>query len=87
MKSNFVIQINWKNLWIGRYLVDATGAVYEVLKEMAQTHASKKKRVEDEDSELLGKVSARMITKETLREKLAQHVEKVSLVIWTLDNL
>ncbi|PON51672.1 DNA topoisomerase VI, subunit B [Trema orientale] len=62
---------------LSKYILDATGAVYEVLREMAQSHASKKKRVEDEDSELLSKVSARMITKETLREKLAQHVEQV----------
>lgn len=61
--------------------MDATGAVYEVLKEMAQSHASKKKRVADsEDSELLGKVSARTVTKETLRERLAQHVEQVSSI-------
>ncbi|PON69735.1 DNA topoisomerase VI, subunit B [Parasponia andersonii] len=62
---------------LSKYILDATGAVYEVLREMAQSHTSKKKRVEDEDSELLSKVSARMITKETLREKLAQHVEQV----------
>lgn len=62
--------------------MDATNAVYEVLKEMAHSHASKKKRVaDDDDSELLDKVSARTVTKETLREKLAQHVEQVSLVV------
>ncbi|KAM6598082.1 DNA topoisomerase 6 subunit B [Cannabis sativa] len=64
---------------LSKYIVDATSAVYEVLKEMANSHASKKKKVadDDEDSELLDKVSDRIITKETLREKLAQHVEKV----------
>lgn len=62
---------------IGRYIPDATGAVYDVLREMAQSHVSKKKRYDDEDAEILSKVSARVITKETLREKLAQHVEQV----------
>jgi DNA topoisomerase-6 subunit B len=52
--------------------------VYDVLKDMAQSHVSKKKRYDDEDAELLNKVSSRLITKETLREKLAQHVEQVS---------
>lgn len=64
-------------LSIGRYIPDATGAIYDVLKEMSQLHSSKKKRYDNEDTELLGKVSARLITKETLREKLAQHVEQV----------
>ncbi|XP_062170901.1 DNA topoisomerase 6 subunit B [Alnus glutinosa] len=63
---------------LSRYIPDATGAVYDVLRDMAQSHASKKKRYDDdEDAELLRKVSARLITKETLREKLAQHVEQV----------
>lgn len=50
---------------------------------MSQLHASKKKRYNKEDAELLENVSARLITKETLREKLAQHVEQVS---YTLSN-
>lgn len=62
---------------LSRYIPDATGAVYDALRDMAQSHASKKKRYDDEDAELLRKVSARLITKETLREKLAQHVEQV----------
>ncbi|XP_059429469.1 DNA topoisomerase 6 subunit B isoform X2 [Corylus avellana] len=62
---------------LNRYIPDATGAVYDVLKDMAQSHVSKKKRYDDEDAELLKKVSSRLITKETLREKLAQHVEQV----------
>lgn len=61
-----------------RYIPDVTGAVYTVLREMAESHVSKKKRYEDNDAEILRKVSARLITKETLREKLAQHVEQVS---------
>ncbi|GAV69075.1 HATPase_c domain-containing protein/Topo-VIb_trans domain-containing protein, partial [Cephalotus follicularis] len=62
---------------LSRYIPDATNALYDVLKEMAQQHASKKKRYEEQDADLLQKVSARLITKETLREKLAQHVEQV----------
>lgn len=46
---------------------------------MAQWQKSKKKRYNnEEDAELLRKVSERLVTKETLREKLAQHVEQVS---------
>ncbi|KAK4760520.1 hypothetical protein SAY87_005413 [Trapa incisa] len=62
---------------LSKYIPNATGAVYDVLKEMAQSHVSKKKRFEGEDAELLSKVSARLITKDTLSEKLAQHVEQV----------
>lgn len=61
----------------GRYIPSATAAVYDVLKEMAQSHALKKKRFEREDAELLSKVSEHVITKDTLAEKLAQHVEQV----------
>lgn len=63
--------------FIVRYIPDATGAIYDVLQEMARSHAAKRKRYEGEDAELLKKVSVRSITKETLSEKLAQHVEKV----------
>ncbi|CAL5357958.1 unnamed protein product [Camellia sinensis] len=62
---------------LSKYIPDATGAIYDVLKEMALSHASKKKRYQDEDADLLKKVSARLITKNTLAEKLAQHVEQV----------
>lgn len=62
---------------IGRYIPDAAGAVYNVLKEMTQLHASKKSRYGDDDVELLRKVSEQLITKETLSEKLAKHVEQV----------
>ncbi|KAK3015480.1 hypothetical protein RJ639_005785 [Escallonia herrerae] len=62
---------------LSKYIPDATNAIYEVLKEMTHLHASKKRRYEDKDAELLSKVSARLITKDTLREKLAQHVEQV----------
>lgn len=46
---------------------------------MSQSHASKKKRYEAKDAELLNQVSARLVTKETLKEKLAQHVEQVKI--------
>ncbi|XP_057956187.1 DNA topoisomerase 6 subunit B isoform X1 [Malania oleifera] len=62
---------------LSKYIPDATGAVYNVLRDMADSHASKKKRYDDDDAEILKKVSARLITKDTLKEKLAQHVEKV----------
>ncbi|KAI3520447.1 hypothetical protein L1887_09877 [Cichorium endivia] len=64
---------------LSKYISDATGAIYSVLKEASQLHANKKKRLEikDEDAELLQKVSDRLITKEMLSEKLAQHVEQV----------
>ena len=38
----------------------------------------KKKRYEEGDANILQKVSDQLITKETLKEKLTQHVEKVS---------
>lgn len=62
-----------------RYIPNATGAIYEILKELSCSHASKKRRREDKDAELLKQVSAKLVTEETLREKLAQHVEQVSI--------
>lgn len=44
---------------------------------MARLHTSKKSRYGDDDVELLMQVSAGTITKETLSEKLAKHVEQV----------
>lgn len=44
---------------------------------MTRLHASKKSRFGDDDEELLRKVSENLITKETLSEKLAKHVEQV----------
>jgi len=44
---------------------------------MTQLHAAKKIRYGDDDVELLRKVSENLITKETLIEKLAKHVEQV----------
>lgn len=64
-----------------RYIPDATGAIYEVLQEMARSHTAKRKRYEGKDAELLKKVSVRLITKETLSEKLAQHVEQVNSAV------
>jgi DNA topoisomerase VI B subunit len=60
-----------------KYIPDAAGAIYDVLKEMTHMHASKKRKYEGEDVELLTKVSNKLITKDTLREKLAEHVEHV----------
>lgn len=48
---------------------------------MAHLHASKRKRYEDEDAEILKQVSGRLITKDILTEKLSEHVEKVSFQI------
>ncbi|CAK7335682.1 unnamed protein product [Dovyalis caffra] len=62
---------------VGLYIPDATNAVYDVLKHMSQLHASKKKRYAGEEAEILGNITANLITKETLKEKLAEHVEKV----------
>ncbi|KAJ8759606.1 hypothetical protein K2173_008787 [Erythroxylum novogranatense] len=62
---------------LSKYIPDASGAVYDVLKEMAQSYRSKKKRCEEMDAEILHKVFTHEITKETLREKLAQHIEQV----------
>lgn len=62
---------------LSKYIPDASNAVYNVLQEMAKSHASKKKRYEEGDADILQKVSDHLITKETLYEKLTQHVEKV----------
>lgn len=62
---------------LNKYIPNATGAIYEILKEMSSSHASKKRRLLDEDEQLLKQVSAKLVTEETLREKLTQHVEKV----------
>lgn len=68
------------NLPICRYIPSATGAIYGVLKEMSRSQASKKRRYEDKDEDLLRQVSAKLVTEETLREKLAEHVEQVELL-------
>ncbi|XP_075500761.1 DNA topoisomerase 6 subunit B isoform X1 [Primulina tabacum] len=62
---------------LSKYIPNATGAIYEILKEMSSSHASKKRRSEDKDAELLRQVSAKLVTEETLREKLTRHVEQV----------
>ncbi|KAH9741021.1 DNA topoisomerase 6 subunit B [Citrus sinensis] len=62
---------------LSRYVPDATYAVYDVLKEISKFHASKKRRYEEEEEDVLRKVQSRSITKETLKEMLAQYVEKV----------
>ncbi|KAG5398073.1 hypothetical protein IGI04_019887 [Brassica rapa subsp. trilocularis] len=62
---------------LSRYIPDATGAVYEVLKQMTEEHTKKRKRYKEEETAMLEKVSKLIITKETLKEKLAEHVEQV----------
>ncbi|GFP94420.1 DNA topoisomerase 6 subunit b [Phtheirospermum japonicum] len=62
---------------LNKYIPNATGAIYELLKETARSHASKKRRCDGKDAELLKQVSDKTVTEETLREKLAQHVEQV----------
>lgn len=44
---------------------------------MTEEHTRKRKRYREEDTVILEKVSERIITKETLKEKLAEHVEQV----------
>ncbi|GKB54292.1 zinc finger, CCHC-type containing protein [Tanacetum coccineum] len=62
-----------------KYLNDAAGGIYTILKVASDLQAKKKQHMEikDEDAEVLQKVSNRLITKETLIEKLALHVEQV----------
>lgn len=78
--SHFMLQ-PWKKITktgnACRYIPDATGAVYEVLKQMTEEHTTKRKRYGEEDTVMLNKVSKHIITKETLKEKLAEHVEQV----------
>ncbi|CAO2832917.1 unnamed protein product [Amaranthus hypochondriacus] len=62
---------------MSKYIPDAANAIYDVLKEAAQLHTSKKRKYEGEDAEILSKVSTRALTIETLKEKLARHVEQV----------
>ncbi|KAI9195324.1 hypothetical protein LWI28_013817 [Acer negundo] len=62
---------------LSRYIPDAANAIYDVLKEVSQFHASKKRRFEEEDANMLQKVHSRIITKDTLRDMLTQYVEKV----------
>ena len=60
-----------------RYIPDASKAIFDVLKEMAQGREKRRRRYEGEEDEILKKVATREITEATLREKLAQHVEQV----------
>lgn len=73
------------NLPIRRYIPNATGAIYEILKEISRSRPSKKRRYEDNDEELLKQVSDKLVTAETLHEKLAQHVEQVK-ISWVVDK-
>lgn len=60
---------------------------------MSRSHASKKRRFDDKDAELLEQVLDQSVTEETLREKLAQHVQQVRssflfvvLRIWSITS-
>lgn len=82
LKSKIMMRIHAKEQQerkrnMSRYIPDAANAISSVLDEMAELHTSKKRRYEDEDAEILRKVSTRVLTKEILKEKLARHVEQV----------
>lgn len=62
---------------LSKYIPSATAAIYDLLKQTTNAHASKKRCFRDDHSDLLKQVSVNSLTKETFREKLAQHVEKV----------
>lgn len=82
LKSKIVRRIQYREQQerkrnLSKYVPDATNAVYDVLKEISKFHASKKRRYKEEEEDVLRKVQSRSITKETLKEMLAQYVEKV----------
>lgn len=60
--------------------------MYEVLKQMTEEHTTKRKRYKEEDTVMLDKVSERIITKETLQEKLAQHVGQVFYCCFRINH-
>lgn len=62
---------------LSKYIPSATAAIYDLLKQTTIVHASKKRRFRDDNADLLKQVSVNSLTKDTFREKLAQHVEKV----------
>ncbi|XP_074290062.1 DNA topoisomerase 6 subunit B-like [Silene latifolia] len=62
---------------MSKYIPSAANAIFEVLSEASQFQASKKRKYEAEDAEILRKVATRALTAETLKEKLAKHVEQV----------
>lgn len=62
---------------LSKYIPSATAAIYDLLKQTTNVHASKKRRFGDDNADLLKQISVNSVTKDTFREKLAQHVEKV----------
>lgn len=70
-----------------RYVPDASRAIFDVLKEMAQGRDKKRRHYEGEEDEILKKVATREITEATLREKLAQHVEQVKYLKFIFSYL
>ncbi|KAJ8574062.1 hypothetical protein K7X08_010573 [Anisodus acutangulus] len=61
---------------LSKYIPSATAAIYDLLKQ-TNAHGSKKRRRGDDSADLLKQVSVNAVTKDTFKEKLAQHVEKV----------
>ncbi|XP_059281847.1 DNA topoisomerase 6 subunit B isoform X2 [Lycium ferocissimum] len=61
---------------LSKYIPSATAAIYDLLKQ-TNAHGSKKRRYTDDNADLLEQVSVNSVTKNTFKEKLAQHVEKV----------
>lgn len=74
---SFAAQTETVRLSNCRYAENVAGAVCGVLKQMQQIQASKKKRYNDKEAEVLEKLSTGMITKQMVKEKLVQHVEQV----------
>ncbi|KAL9256415.1 DNA topoisomerase 6 subunit B-like protein [Drosera capensis] len=65
---------------LSSYIPDAANAIYDVLKEMAQLHASKKQRYEYVDAEILRQVCDGSLTTDVLKERLAKHVMLTGLL-------
>ncbi|KAK4380278.1 hypothetical protein RND71_002140 [Anisodus tanguticus] len=61
---------------LSKYIPSATAAIYDLLKQ-TNAHGSKKRRRGDDSADLLKQVSVNAVIKDTFKEKLAQHVEKV----------
>ncbi|KAG5629964.1 hypothetical protein H5410_001681 [Solanum commersonii] len=71
---------------LSKYIPSATAAIYDLLKQTTIVHASKKRRFRDDNADLLKQVSVNSLTKDTFREKLAQHVEKMLFLPLEFDK-
>ncbi|XP_068637644.1 DNA topoisomerase 6 subunit B [Aristolochia californica] len=65
-----------KRIFTG-YIPDVARAFYEGLSETAQGWEKKRKHFEEDEADILKKISNKEITQATIREKLIQHVEQV----------